>query len=283
MSQSALAALLGSKPAQKTASAPAATPAATAAASPAQQPTTAPVLAAAASAAPAAVSTSAPSSPASAPSSTAAPAAPVEPGPNAAAVATPQGAPPDTLASLLGDFKANVGKAPQVNPPQAAAVLAGAAAKEVAGHPEPPEVAEAKVSPVQKPADVLAAEQATKTRRTAAVVQVELDAALKKVAELEAHIAAAAQTGAVTVVGDSEKDATIAEAVELIQQLQGEAGVQLDDNRKAWARVAELEEQLAKAGNGAAIELGQIDFLLLAGELQGRLDVGQTITLTGQL
>jgi DNA repair ATPase RecN len=175
-------------------------------------------------------------------------------------------------------------------------VLAGAAAKEVAGHPEPPEVVEAKVSPVQKPADVLAAEQAGKTRRTAAVVQVELDAALKRVAELEKYARdCAARTdevqqelknlseGRAAVKEDATAEATIAEAVELIQQLRGEAGVQLDDNRKAWARVAELEEQLAKAGNGAAIELGQIDLLLLAGELQGRLDVGQTITLTGQL
>lgn len=281
MSQSALAALLGSKPAQKTASAPVATPAAPAAAPATQPATTAPAAAAAPSTTAPASNTPTPSPAAAAAPATSAAAA-VTPGPNAAAVATPQGAPPDTLASLLGDFKANVGKAPQVNPPQAAAVLAEAAAKEVAGHPEPPEVVEAKVSPVQKPADVLAAEQATKTRRTAAVVQVELDAALKKVAELEAHIAAAAQTGAVTVVGDSEKDATIAEAVELIQQLRGEAGIQLDDNRKAWARVAELEEQLVKAGNGAAIELGQIDFLLLAGELQGRLDVGQSFTVVGQ-
>lgn len=284
MSQSALSALLGSKPAPKTVSAPAATPVATVAAPSTPAPTIAPAPAAAPLVAPAAASSTAPSSPESAPSS-AAPAQ-VAPGPNAAAVATPQGAPPDTLAALLGDFKANVGKAPQVNPPQAAAVLAGAAAKEVAGHPEPPEVVEVKVSPVAKPADVLAAEQAGKTRRTAAVVQVELDVALKRVAELEALIAAAAQSGAVTVVGDDAKDATIAEAVELIQQLRAEAAVSLDDNQKAWARVAELEEEKATGAThsdpGAPASLSGFSFEALSAELQSRLDVGQSITLTGQ-
>lgn len=294
MSQSALAALLGSKPSQtpKPTSAPVATPAAQPAASAPPPATTAPAPVAA---------PSAPSpSPAAAPSAATAPAVPspaaaptaVAPGPNAAAVATPQGAPPDTLAALLGDFKANVGKAPQVNPPQAAAVLAGPAAKEVAGHPEPPPEPETKVAPVAKPPEVVAAENATKTRRTAAVVQVELDAALKRVAELEAAVLAASQqvveqaTSNVIGAGDvgvlAEKDATIAEAVELIQQLRGEAGIQLEDNRKAWARVAELEEQLAAAGAGASIQLlGQIDFLLLAGELQSRLDGGQTFTVAG--
>jgi len=274
MSQSALAALLGSKPSQtpKPTSAPVATPAAPVAARPSPTPATSPAPVAA---------PSAPSLAAAAPAAPATAAASPAQGPNAAAVATPQGAPPDTLAALLGDFKANIGKAPQVNPPQAAAVLAGPAAKEVAGHPEPPPEPEARVSPVQKPADVLAAENAPKSRRTAAVVQVELDAALKRVAELEAALAGASTPEEVTVSDPADK-ATIAEAVELIQSMRGEAAIQLDDNRKAWARVAELEEQLAKAGAGAAIELGQADFLLLAGELQSRLDVGQSFTLTGQ-
>jgi hypothetical protein len=174
-------------------------------------------------------------------------------------------------------------------------VLAGPAAKEVAGHPEPPEVVEAKVSPVAKPAEVLAAEQAGKTRRTAAVVQVELDAALKRVAELEAAIDAWAtspvpQTDA-PAADDGTKDATIAEAVELIQQLRAEAAVSLDDNTKAWARVAALEEEVQSVTGSPAFsdptfagarDLKTVSFEALSAELQSRLDVGQSFTVVGQ-
>lgn len=174
---------------------------------------------------------------------------------------TPAGSPPDTLAALLGDFTANAGKAPRVNPPQAAAVLAGPTAKEVAGHPEPPEVVEEKVAPVAKPADVLAAEQAPKSRRTAAVVQVELDAALAEIEGLK-HQVAGLQAASVAPAGES--DAVVAEAVALIEQLRAEAAVSLDDNRKAWARVAALEEQLESTPGPAGANVAGRDVLDVA-------------------
>jgi hypothetical protein len=257
MSQSALAALLGSKknPAPTpTASATltsASAPVATPVAKPAAQTTPPPATPAPAPAV--APGVSAPASPAA--SLTPVAAAPVAfaPGPNAVAVAPGAAAPPDTLAALLGDFTAAAGKAPRVNPPQAASVLAGPTAKEVAGHPEPPEAPEEKVAPVQKPADVLAAEQAPKARRTAAVVQVELDAALARIAELENALVAAGEkaSGVVQAAQDGAPDNLVAEAVALIEQLRAEAAVSLEDNRKAWARVAELEEQLEKVTAGA--------------------------------
>lgn len=239
MSSSALAALLGKKPpAAPTAATPAAAPAAVAAPAP--------------TAAPAPVA--APSSPTPAAAPVAPPPAPAlgsspSLGPNAVTTATPAGSPPDTLAALLGDFTAASGRAPRVNPPQAASVLAGPTAKEVAGHPEPPEVAEEKVAPVAKPAEVIAAENAPKSRRTAAVVQLELDAALARIGELESALVAAGEkaAGLVTTAQDVGEDLT-AEAVALIEQLRAEAAVQLEDNRKAWARVAQLEEQPAAAG-----------------------------------
>lgn len=252
MSQSALAALLGKKPSAPSAtptlaSVTAATPVAPPASAPTLPPTPAPAPAPAAAPSSVASSAAAPVSPAvpvtsSAPAAARAPAAKPEPGPNAVLAGSGGVAPPDTLAALLGDFSAAAGKAPRVNPPQAAAVLAGATAKEVAGHPEPAEVVEAKIAPVEKPADVLAAEQAPKSRRTAAVVQVELDAALKRIAQLEAQPAG----GPAGEPSAPEEDLT-SQAVELIEQLRAEAAVSLEDNRKAWARVAELEGKLESA------------------------------------
>lgn len=292
MSQSALRALLAGKPAAK----PAASPSAAASPAPASPPT---------SPAPAAAPSS--SSAASAPSaSTPPPAASKspEPGPRASGVATPQGTPSDTLAGLLGEFTVNTGKLPQVNPPQAAAALAGPAAREVAGHPEPEKPKEEKVAPVPKPADVAAAEQAGKTRRTAAVVQVELDAALKRnaeledllgkrdaqllqlgtrVAELETQLQAQADSVAQAAAGGDDQ-ATLIEAVELIKSMRGEAEIQLDDNRKAWARVAELEEQIEKVGGPMqpAQSLDGEDLLRLFDSVQSLLPVGVVVSLTGR-
>lgn len=229
-------------------------------------------------------------------------------------MATPQGDPNGTLAELLGEFKANAGKLPQVNPPQAAAALAGPTAREVAGHPEPEKPKEEKVAPVPKPAEVTAAEQAGKTRRTAAVVQVELDAALKRIAELErqaaqvnayvpagideltaqiaaleAQLQAQADSVAAAAAG-GDNQATLIEAVEMIKSLQAEAAVQLDDNRKAWARVAELEEQVAgfeKALGSAAAPTRSISFegpdlLYLFDSVQNVLPAGVVVSLTGR-
>ncbi len=235
------------------------------------------------------------------------------PGPNATTVTTPQGLPPDALKSLLGEFKANAGKLPQVNPPQAAAVLAGPTALEVAGHPEPEKPPEEKVAPVPKPAEVVAAEQAGKTRRTAAVVQVELDAALKKIGELEYEVetiklGARNLEGQLQAQADSvaqaaaggEDQATLIEAVEMIKSLQAqladrdtmvvdlraEASTQLDDNRKAWARVAQLEEQLEGVATGEHPAPEQVTgYVTLADTLTSLINflpAGATLQLTGR-
>lgn len=244
MSISALEALLGKKAPSSAVSAATSTAAQPATpvsvSSPAHAPT--PVAAAQSSSAPAVLS-----------------AAAIAPAARPSGVATPEGGPPDALKALLGNFQANLGKAPRVNPPEAVKVLAGPTALEVAGHPEPPEVPEVKVAPVEKPAEVLAAEAEKKTRRTAAVVQGELDAAMRRIAELEstAPVAVAPaldqalidasirilelETENARLAAHPSVDVQIAAAVEMIQTLQAEAAVQLDDNRKAWARVAELE------------------------------------------
>jgi hypothetical protein len=64
------------------------------------------------------------------------------------------------LDDLLAEFEDNKGVMPQVNPPEASAVLAAKTAPEVAGEPEPPEAEEAPPAPTEKPADVKAAEAA---------------------------------------------------------------------------------------------------------------------------
>jgi hypothetical protein len=226
-------------------------------------------------------------------------------GPNAADVATPQGTPPDTLAALLADFTANAGKMPQVNPPEAPKVLAGPTTLEVAGNPETEEQAEEKVEPVEKPAEVLAAEQAKKSRRTAAAVQVELDAALKRIDDLEDKLANAEtrlQDAGAGATDDANAGA-LAEAVELIQSLQAEAKVSAEDNAKAWARVAEVEAERdeALAQNAANVEVfkeklakqvkaptapvavsGDLTFGELADALVAQLPIGASVTLTGQ-
>ncbi len=68
------------------------------------------------------------------------------------------------LDDLLGEFEKNAGTMPQVNPPEAAAVLATKTAPEVAGEPEPPAVEDAPPAPTEKPAEVKAAE-AARTRK----------------------------------------------------------------------------------------------------------------------
>lgn len=69
------------------------------------------------------------------------------------------------LDDLLGEFESNAGTMPQVNPPEAAGVLATQTAPEVAGEPEPPAQEEAPPAPTEKPADVKAAEAAKSRKR----------------------------------------------------------------------------------------------------------------------
>lgn len=203
---------------------------------------------------------------------------------------------------------ANAGKMPQVNPPEAPKVLAGPTALEVAGHPEPEKEVEQAPAPVEKPADVLAAEQAKKARRTAAVVQTELDAALKRIGELEAALGqrddgtiealradVAIQTAevhrlqqALAAKPADDTAAALAEAVELIQSLQGEAKISAEDNAKAWARVASVEserdEALAQKAPrlDADVNWDTVTRDELEGALLLRMPRGVSVTLTGQ-
>jgi hypothetical protein len=68
------------------------------------------------------------------------------------------------LEDLLSDFTDNAGSMPRVNPPEAAKVLSEQTAPEVAGEPEPAPVDEAPPAPTEKPAEVKAAEAASKRK-----------------------------------------------------------------------------------------------------------------------
>lgn len=73
-------------------------------------------------------------------------------------------APQDALELLIADFAKNSGVLPQVNPPEAAKVLETQTKPEVAGNPEPALELPAAPAPTEKPAEVVAAEAAKKTR-----------------------------------------------------------------------------------------------------------------------
>ncbi len=178
----------------------------------------------------------------------AAAAAPIETAARAAAATTaalaPAGNPELDLANLLAGFEANMGKAPQVNPPEAAKVLATKTALEVAGvrEPEEEDTGPAVELPTSKPADVLAAESATRPRRTAAVVQAELDELSREHDTLVAvHAALKAEV------------ASYADKVR--EEFAAEAAVGAADLEKAYARAESLSVELEaqKALNARAL------------------------------
>lgn len=72
--------------------------------------------------------------------------------------------PVDALDALIADFAKNSGVLPQVNPPEAVKVLETQTKPEVAGNPEPALELPAAPAPTEKPAEVVAAEAAKKTR-----------------------------------------------------------------------------------------------------------------------
>lgn len=171
---------------------------------------------------------------------TPAPAGSIEaPGPLPAVAVTPDaGSMAENLKNILSGFAAKAGVAPgatRVNPPEAAKVLQTATAAEVAGAAEPPESDGPAVEPpTGKPADVLAAEAAKRTRRTAAVVQEELDAALERIAGLE-------KAGSVSYLDRARA------AEECVSQLREEAKICEADKAKAYKRADEVEATLAQA------------------------------------
>lgn len=164
----------------------------------------------------------------------AAAAAPIETATRAAAqvnnaVLITTGNPAQDLANILSAFEAHAGQAPRVNPPEAAKVLATKTAPEVAGVPEPEEEELVVDPPTSKPASVVAAEAVPRSRRTAAVVQQELDALIEVHNKLSAAYEALKGEGRVSA--DSVREEFKAE-VQLI----------VADLEKATARADELQK-----------------------------------------
>jgi hypothetical protein len=173
------------------------------------------------------------------------------------------------LNALISNFKEKQGTMPQVNPLAAAKVLEAQTKPEVAGQPEPATAASAAVpvasatatgTPASTAGSSAPAEPAVegKARRTAAVVQAELDQAQAELAQTKAALKTAesreldAQNQLVTarLVIDETK-AELAKAVEFAQSV-------VADN----ARLAEVEP--AAVGTPATVESAS-DFLKTRG------------------
>lgn len=157
---------------------------------------------------------------------------------------------PDALAALLTASAQNKGTMPPVNPPQAQAVLETKTTAEVRGE-EVPDLPPAVVpAPVAKPPEVVAAEAVKTPRRTAPVVQAELDTALARIAELEAAPAQSSDAG----LADELKSAE--EKNEEHARTIAELGSNVSDlaalNQLAGERITELLGQAAKVESGGA-------------------------------
>lgn len=193
----------------------------------------------------------------------AAPAAPIETAARVAAATNaaalqPTGSPEQDLMNLLNAFEANAGVAPRVNPPEAAKVLATKTAAEVAGKPEPeaddgPEVE----PPTSKPASVQAAEAAPRPRRTAAVVQEELDALVATHNKLS--------TAYETLKNES---LTLVDSVR--QEMKAENALTETDLAKAIARADGLSAELADFQSRASLVIRSLnEKLAAAGSVEG--------------
>ena len=161
------------------------------------------------------------------------------------------------LDNTVADFKANTGVMAQVNPPQAATVLATQTAPEVAGKAEPPKVETAPAAATERPAEA----DAAKTRRTAAVVQVELDAANAELVKVRAELAAAKAAHATAEAQYEDANRLAHEQIKEAQALQGEL-----------ERAADIIKELKASGGGAAGEVNyaSLDLGLVIQELKGR-------------
>lgn len=136
-----------------------------------------------------------------------------------------------TANALLAMFGQHAGTMPAINPPEAEKVLETQTAPEVAGEPEPEVVVPPVPAPVAKPADVVAAEAVKPARRTAAVVQRELDAALAEIAELKANPQS----------GDAELAAELKDAQEMYEQSHKANRQALELVQKLNAEIAEMK------------------------------------------
>jgi hypothetical protein len=198
------------------------------------------------------------------------------PAPQQAPVTQSAGSPAADLAQLLRSFSERSGVAPTVNPPEAAKVLATKTAAEVAGAAEPDPDAEPETPdvepPTSKPAALVAQENEKRSRRTAAVVQAELDLVLEQNAELQKALLAAQSSGNSTeltaeialVLADKDKAYARADALqqqldELTPQVQTIIG-QLTDEKNRLAN--ELEAHLASHSGGAPVGVQSVEALV---------------------
>jgi hypothetical protein len=155
------------------------------------------------------------------------------PGP---AVLADAGSPQKNLVNLVEAFKARGGLAPKVNPPESVKVLETLTHAEAGGAPQPDEKDDgpAVEPPTTKPQSVLEAEAAKNTRRTAAVVQKELDAALEELAAVKAKL-------------DAQSGEMAGYAVKVRNEFEAETALLSGDLAKAHARLAEQDAQLQQA------------------------------------
>lgn len=158
------------------------------------------------------------------------------------------GSPQSNLKNLLTAFATKAGSTPKVNPPEAAKVLAVETMAEAGGAPQPDE--DDKGPPVEpptsKPQEVLDAENAKRPRRTAAVVQEELDLANASIATLQASC-------------DQLREQMAGYAAEVRKEFAAETELGKQDNAKLAARCEALQAQLEEAEvmNASAVEMIQ--------------------------
>lgn len=152
------------------------------------------------------------------------------------------------LKNLLGQFATKAGIAvgtTRVNPSEAVQVLAAKTTPEVAGVAEDVDAEEPGpdvTPPTSKPQDIIDAEQAKRTRRTAAVVQAELDIALERIAVLEKT---GSSTAALTELAQCQRQ--LADASDAITQLREEAKICEADKAKAHKRADDAEATVLQA------------------------------------
>ncbi len=151
-----------------------------------------------------------------------------------------------SLADLLAQCDANKGTMPDINPPEAAKVLAACTTPEVAGEPVPELPPVTVPAPVAKPADVVAKES---TRRTAKVVQDEFDQYKK-----DAELIVSDHSKAMARIQELEAQ-EVPEPLELtdrLRALEAQLKTAEDNNVKAARVIEKLQGQLRDAEDDQA-------------------------------
>jgi hypothetical protein len=166
------------------------------------------------------------------------------------------------LDALINNFKANQGTMPQVNPPAAVKVLETQTKPETEGKPEPAisasaaapaASATATVTPANTAASSASAEPEAKTRRTAAVVQAELDQVAAELAQTKAQLAAEMAAHCGTTGALKELRASFDQGKQEFDALKAELAKAVEFAKSVVADNAKLAEQ--PAADGAALTL----------------------------